>query len=122
MKKFFLVISAMLLAAFALTACSSAPAAPTVELGSQAILIDVRTQQEFSEGHLQGANVLDLNSGEFAAVLPNLDPNAEYYVYCRSGNRSTQATQMMQQAGFTNVTNLGSVQEASKATGIPVVK
>ena len=71
--------------------------------------------------HQEGATLLDFNDGEVAAAIPNLDPEAEYVVYCRSGNRSSQATAMMEQAGFTNVVNLGSLEQASSSTGIPVV-
>ena len=65
--------------------------------------------------------MLDFNGGEDAAAIPNLDPEAEYVVYCRSGNLSSQATAMMEQAAFTNVVNLGSLEQASSATGVPVV-
>ena len=81
------------------------------------IIIDVRTSEEYSTGHLPGARNLDLNSGDFAAALAGLDKDAPYLLYCRSGNRSGMALEMMQQAGFTNVKNLGSVQEAADALG-----
>ncbi|NLB48188.1 MAG: rhodanese-like domain-containing protein [Microbacteriaceae bacterium] len=106
-----------------LSACVSAAAAePSVTVGPEAILLDVRTAAEFAEGHLEGATQLDFNGGDVAAAIPTLDPNAEYYVYCRSGNRSGQAIALMQQAGFTNLTNLGSVEQASSATGISIVR
>ena len=51
-----------------------------------------------------------------------LDPgDAEYLVYCRSGNRAGQTTDLMEEAGFSDVTNLGSLEEASEATGISIV-
>lgn len=102
----------------ALAGCSE-PADATV--GEDAVLIDVRTPEEYAMGHLDGAQLLDLNSGEFAAALPQLSPNTEYFVYCRSGNRSGQAVKMMQDAGFTDLTNLGSLEEAAEATGIVIV-
>ena len=80
-------------------------------------MIDVRTPEEFSAGHLPGARNLDLNGGGFAATLATLDRSASYLLYCRSGNRSGEAAAMMQQAGFANVANLGSVQEAADALG-----
>lgn len=102
-----------------LVACT--PAAATVEVGAHTVVLDVRTHAEFATGHLAGAQVLDINGGELQAALPTLDPEAEYLVYCRSGNRSGQAVALMQDAGFTNVTNIGSVTEASRATGIAIV-
>ncbi len=104
-----------------LTACSSASAEP-VEVGPNTIVLDVRTPEETSAGYLEGAQLLDFNGGEFAAALPTLDPDAEYLVYCRSGNRAGQAIAMMQQQGFENVTNLGSLEQAASATGLPVVR
>ena len=50
-----------------------------------------------------------------------LDPDAEYLVYCRSGNRSGQAIALMEQAGFSNLTNLGSLEQAASTTGIQIV-
>ncbi|MGO1385944.1 MAG: rhodanese-like domain-containing protein [Arachnia sp.] len=90
-------------------------------VGEGTVLIDVRTPEEYAMGHLAGAQLLDLNSGEFAATLPQLSPDTEYFVYCRSGNRSGQAVKMMQDAGFTDLTNLGSLEEAAEATGIAIV-
>lgn len=84
-------------------------------------MIDVRTPGEYAGGHLEGAVLLDLNSGAFAAAIPSLEPDAEYVVYCRSGNRSGQAVAMMEQAGFANVTDLGGVGDAAAATGLPIV-
>ena len=99
-----------------------ANAGASVVVTAETVIVDVRTPDEYADGHLEGAELLDLTGGDFAAALPSLDPNAEYVVYCRSGNRSGQAVAMMEDAGFTNVTNLGSLSEAAAATGITVVK
>ncbi|MCB1297834.1 MAG: rhodanese-like domain-containing protein [Microthrixaceae bacterium] len=117
--------------AVSLAACSTpsgsstdpdANAGASVVVTAETVIVDVRTPDEYADGHLEGAELLDLTGGDFAAALPSLDPNAEYVVYCRSGNRSGQAVAMMEDAGFTNVTNLGSLSEAAAATGITVVK
>ena len=84
---------------------SSEPA--TVAVTEQTIILDVRTPAEFAEGHLEGAELLDLNGGQLSAAISTMDPDAQYFVYCRSGNRSAQAVQLMKDAGFTNVTDLG---------------
>lgn len=104
---------------FGLSACS---AAPSVEVGAQTVLLDVRSSAEFQEGHLEGAELLDFNAGEVASAIPSLDPNAEYLLYCRSGSRAGQALDLMVAAGFTNVTNLGSLEQAADATGLEIVK
>ena len=62
------------------------------------------------------------NGGQFAAELPNLDPDAEYVVYCRSGNRAGQAVALMEKAGIGAATNAGSLEQAAKATGLAVVE
>ena len=87
-----------------------------------AVVIDVRTPQEFAEGHLDGAVNIDVNSADFAARIRALDPGARYLVYCRSGNRSAQAVERMKAAGFTSVTDLGSKEAASTATGVAIVR
>ena len=70
------------------------------------VILDVRTPAEFAEGHLPGAVNLDVQSPEFAAGLPGLDPTAAYAVYCRSGNRSQVAVDQMAQAGITTTYHL----------------
>ena len=105
-----------------LAACSSGPsAAGTIEVGANTVTLDVRTAEEYAGGHLEGSQMLDFNGGEVAAAIPSLDPEAEYLVYCRSGNRAGQTTDLMEEVGFSDVTNLGSLEEASEATGISIV-
>ena len=120
MKKFFVAIALMLGATLALAGCASAEPA---ELSEDTVIIDVRTPAEFASGHLEGALNIDVQSPDFAAQIMELDPSGEYFVYCRSGNRSGQAIAQMTQMGFdgNNLTNGGSVDQASKASGIDIV-
>lgn len=123
MRKIFTIPLAVALAfgaTVSVSACSSTPVAQ-VEVTEQTVLIDVRTPQEYAEGHLDGAYNLDW-SGDFTAVAASLPLDGEYFLYCRSGNRAGQAEAWMKAQGFTNVVNLGSVAQASQATGIAVVK
>lgn len=76
------------------------------------VIIDVRTQEEYNQGHL--ANVehqLNLLNGDFEAALDTLDKEKTYYLYCRTGNRSGQATKLMKKNGFKNVYNIGGFQD-----------
>lgn len=114
------VLLGVIVLPLSLSGCTEGTAAD-VPVSDSAIVIDVRTPEEYAEGHLEGARLLDLTSGEFAAALPELSPDAEYLVYCRSGNRSGKAVAMMKDAGFADATNLGSVDEAAEATGIAIV-
>ena len=115
------VPAGVLTLALGLAACSSNSAEPTVTPSADAVILDVRSPGEAEAGMLEGAQLLDFNAGEVTAAIPNLDPEAEYLVYCRSGNRAGQAIALMEQAGFTNVTNLGSLEQAAQATGIAIV-
>jgi phage shock protein E len=105
-------------------ACSSAPAAVTGVAGTlpaNTMLIDVRTPAEFAEGHLEGAVNIPVELPTFTAQVALLDPDMDYLVYCRTGRRAELAIEYMDTLGMTT-TNLGSVDAASKATGIRVVR
>lgn len=66
----------------------------------QAQLLDVRTAGEFAYGIIAGARNLDLATGQLQAALYTLDKTKAYFVFCRSGNRSSSACQLMFQLGF----------------------
>lgn len=70
------------------------------------VLIDVRTAEEYNEGHIPGAVNIDVKSPDFEKEIKKLNPKKNYYLYCRSGKRSTAATEKMESAGFKNVANL----------------
>lgn len=109
--------------AFASTVVLSGCSSPEqVEVGADTVIIDVRTPAEFASGHLDGAINIDLESGDFAAEVSELATTGEYIVYCRSGNRSAQAAELMAGQGFKNVTDLGSAEDASAATGQEIVQ
>ena len=123
-------IVALIASALLLAGCSSSPSAidlsvtefsaKTAESG--VVTLDVRTPGEFAEGHIEGARLIDFQSGNFENEIATLDKNATYAVYCRSGNRSGQAVKVMQDAGFTNVFNMnGGVIEWANA-GLPLVR
>ena len=110
-----------LIAVLALLPLAACGAPTSVNVDASTVIIDVRTPAEYSAGHLESATLLDLNSGQFQESLGRLDPDTSYLVYCRSGNRSGQAVAMMAAAGFSNVTDLGAISDASKATGLEIV-
>jgi rhodanese-related sulfurtransferase len=110
-KKVIALIASVLL----LAGCSSSAAGVTnmnvsefskkiTEAG--VITIDVRTPGEFMTGHIEGAQNIDFESGNFENEISTLDKNGTYAVYCRSGNRSGQAVAIMHDSGFHNVYNL----------------
>ncbi|MCA1781167.1 MAG: rhodanese-like domain-containing protein [Dermatophilaceae bacterium] len=70
------------------------------------VILDVRTPAEFAEGHLPGAVNLPVESPDFTAQLAGLDPSTGYAVYCRTGNRSQAALDLMAQSGITQTYHL----------------
>lgn len=73
-----------------------------------ALLLDVRTEGEYAEGHIPGAKNLPLQSlTGIASVAPAKD--TPLFLYCRSGSRSGQATSQLQRMGYTRVTNIGGI-------------
>lgn len=80
-----------------------------------AVLIDVRTPEEFSQGHLQGARNIDLVAFDPQVLTQSLDPNRSYYLYCRSGHRSGLGTRILRELGY-EAYNIGGYGELSRAT------
>lgn len=122
------VMAIGLVSVLGLSACSSSESGSSSETSIAQItlvpagnVIDVRTAAEFAEGHVQGARNLDIQNGDFEKALATLDKDASYNVYCRSGNRSAVAVEMMRNAGFTNVVDLGASEDAAKALALPIV-
>lgn len=92
------------------------------EQDPNAVLLDVRTPMEYREAHLKGAKLIDINGGNFAAEIEKLDKNKTYYVYCRSGGRSSAACGLMASKGFTNLVNMSGGITRWMAEGMPVEK
>lgn len=110
---------AALALAFSISGCASPPA--SIELGADTVIVDVRTPAEYATGHLDGAINIDFQSPSFDDVVAGLDSEADYVVYCQSGNRSAQAVTVMEDADLA-VRDAGGIDEATKATGLPVVR
>ncbi|EAP88376.1 MULTISPECIES: rhodanese-like domain-containing protein [Croceibacter] len=72
-----------------------------------AVVLDVRTQEEVDEGVIPNAQHLDIyDSAGFMQGVQEMDKSKSYYVYCRSGGRSQQACMLMNQMGIENTYNL----------------
>lgn len=94
--------------------CRADEKSPSPVPASDAILIDVRSVEEFNAGYVEGAvNIpLDVIDSEISKVVP--DKNTPVQLYCRSGRRSGMAMEKMRQKGYTNVSNLGGYKEAQQ--------
>jgi phage shock protein E len=127
-RRFGAVVLAALFLTAPLAACSSDEEAgadtPAQAVPQGTILLDVRTPEEYEAGHLPGAVNLNVQAADFEEqLLAGFDPAGDYYVYCRSGNRSGQAIARMREAGFTGeLVNYGGLEEASSQLGLPIVR
>lgn len=73
---------------------------------TNAVLIDVRTPVEVAEGIIPGAVIMDIKDSTFAEKITTLEKEKSYFVYCKSGVRSTEAAKQMEQAGLKNISVL----------------
>jgi phage shock protein E len=107
-----------LLGPLILAGCQSDP----VTLPTTYTLLDVRTPDEYASGHLQGSVNMPYTSirEKIGTTVP--DKQAQIFVYCRSGRRSSIAEQTLTQLGYTNVVNLGSFRAAEQKTQLPVLR
>ncbi|NAY92541.1 rhodanese-like domain-containing protein [Muricauda sp. JGD-17] len=81
--------------------------AEQLENDNNAFILDVRTTEEVEEGYIPGATNIDIYLGQgFLDEIEKLDKTKNYYVYCRSGNRSGQACAILNSIGIDNAYNL----------------
>ena len=85
-------------------------------------IIDVRTPEEFAEGHLDGAININVQDPEFMSRIAALDPSGLYAVYCRSGNRSQAAVTALADSGIPGVFELETGIIGWQEAGLPVVR
>ena len=86
------------------------------------IIIDVRTPEEFKSGRLEGAVNLDFYSEDFEANMDKLDKGDTYLVYCRTGNRSRNAVNIMERLGFRRIYHMPGGIIQWEASEYPVVR
>jgi len=86
------------------------------------VIIDVRTPEEYANGHIEKAINLDFYSETFKDELDKLDRDKVYLIYCRSGNRSGQALNIMAELGFSEVYNMLGGMARWEEVGLPTVK
>jgi len=89
---------------------------------SSEIIIDTRTEAEWNEGHLEGAVLIPYDTIVQGITPYAPDKNANINLYCRTGRRSGIAFETLKNAGYGNLKNLGSMENASQELGVPIVK
>jgi len=84
------------------------------------LIIDVRTPEEYSSRHLEGAINVNFYDPDFVSRISAFPLDQEYVVYCNAGGRAGRAKNRMKAMGFSDVTSYG-IMGASVATGATVV-
>jgi rhodanese-related sulfurtransferase len=107
--------------ASALTHVKAAEAAKLVE-GQKVTVLDVRTPEEFREGHIKGAKNVDFNAPDFAARLRELDKTKPYLLHCKSGGRSSNSLATFKELGFEKIFHLDGGIMGWEAAKLPVEK
>lgn len=117
--KFFILTLIISLAIFSLTAClstnatyeqiSAEQAKNLMDTESDYIILDTRTEEEFAEAHIENAILIPHYEIAQRAEKELPDKDQLILVYCRSGNRSKQASQVLADLGYTNVKEFGGI-------------
>ena len=81
----------------------SAKQAQTIMQDSSVVVLDVRTAQEYNEGHIKNAVNIDFRSQNFVSEMQKLDKNTTYVMHCKSGGRSTMALDKIKDLGFKKI-------------------
>lgn len=106
------------------TGSSASPSAHTAPADAKAtgpvVIIDLRSAEEYKQGHLEGAVNYDFSSGDFSKEISGLDRNSQYQIY-GTDDQPKMASAVMRNAGFPSVTDLGTLDAAKNTTGAKVI-
>ena len=80
-------------------------------ISDEFIVIDVRTLEEFESGHIEDSSNIEWQ--EISSITDNINKDQKIYLYCRSGRRSQNATNVLIDLGYKDVTNLGGIKDAA---------
>ena len=110
MKRF--VVSYLLLAMLLICTGSSAQVPP------EAVWIDVRTPAEYAQGHLPQSRLIPYDGIEAGVSGLGLSRDAPIYLYCAVGGRAELAKQRLENLGYSNVTNVGGLEDALRLDAV----
>jgi rhodanese-related sulfurtransferase len=94
----------------------------TLASNPDAVLVDVRTPDEFSEGNIAGAVNIDFKDPSFSEKINALDKSKPYFVYCLSGKRSGDAAKQMDSLGFKSIYTLKGGYKEWKNAGLEIAR
>lgn len=118
MKK--LLFVGLLAVLFVLAGCGKTPtvqklsaeeAKQRLDTESGIILLDVRTEEEHAARYIPGSILIPLNSLDTIAPQKLPDKNATIFIYCRSGNRSAEAADLLLKMGYSDIVDIGGIQD-----------
>ncbi|MGA2785263.1 MAG: rhodanese-like domain-containing protein [Candidatus Bathyarchaeia archaeon] len=101
------------------TTISVSDARAMLQFSSNVLVVDVRTTEEYAQGHLKGA--INIPLSDLPLQISGLEQNRPILVYCQTGYRSAQASSILVNAGFTKVYNLEGGITAWINSGYPTV-
>jgi thioredoxin len=122
LKHFYLI-----LISFVIQSCNSQTAVQTIDVASyskkinetpNAQILDVRTPEEYTSGHIENSDNVNWLSDSFVARTDKYDKTKPVYVYCKSGGRSLKASEKLAELGFTTVYNLDGGMMKWEAAGL----
>ncbi len=127
MKKIFLFLFSSIFCSLGCTTqkairMKSVEAQNFIANNKELVIIDVRTLEEFDEGHLKGAINIDIKKSDFEEQINKLDTTKTYLVYCRSGRRSSNAVKIMSDKNFTSIYEISDGFLGWSENGLPVEK
>ncbi|MCC7298945.1 MAG: thioredoxin [Bacteroidia bacterium] len=88
----------------------------------QKTILDVRTPEEYNNGHIPNAININVNGSDFETAVQKLDTQKTIFVYCLAGSRSARAADILAQMGFKNIVNLEGGYSQWSAAGFPTEK
>lgn len=102
---------------------STSEASRWIKTDPEPVILDVRTNGEFEEGHIAGAKLIPWTDRDFESrAVKELDRSQPVLVYCRSGKRSAAATDKLASLGFTDVRNLKGGVLSWQKEGLPLTR
>ncbi len=104
------------------TEVNSKEVSSMLQKDSKLIVLDVRTPDEFKEGHIKGALNIDIHESDAFNKIDKLKRNATYIVYCRTNHRSGMAVDHMMKSGFRNIYQMMDGFPGWAANKLPVQK
>jgi phage shock protein E len=116
-NRFLMMLSLLILVLGACAHTSQQPAA-----AARTLVIDVRTEQEWNAGHLDGAVLIPHDRIEQGIVSVAPDRKERIYLYCRSGRRTGLAFDALKKIGYLDLVNLGTMENASMELKLQIIK